>query len=154
MSRSALPIAIALFASAAVAQTPAQNVADAIKARQTHYKEIGKSMKGLSEELKAPSPSVPKVQGYARTLAVFGPQIGTWFPHGSGSEAGLKTAARAEIWARPQDFARAVDRFKVETAAFDATAQKGDLTAIRAAFPKLGGTCKGCHDDFRVKDKD
>ena len=142
------------LAAAALAQTPAQNAAESIKARQTHYKEIGKSAKGVFDELKKPQPSVPVIQGYAKTIAAYGPQIGAWFPKGTGSEAGVKTAARAEIWAKPQDFAKRVDAFKLETATFNAVAQKGDLNAIRAEAPKLGGTCKGCHDDFRVRDKD
>ncbi len=137
----------------ALAQTPAQKAADSIKARQTHYKEIGKSTKGVFDELKKSDPSVPAIQGYARTIAAYGPQIAAWFPKGTGSEAGVKTAARAEIWAKPQDFARRVDAFKVETATFNAVAQKGDLNAIKAEAPKLGATCKGCHEDFRVRDE-
>jgi cytochrome c556 len=149
----ALAVALAV-AAGAVAQTPAQNAADSIKARQTHYKEIGKSAKGVFDELKKPDPSVPTIQNYAKVIASYGPQIAAWFPKGTGSEAGVKTAARAEIWAKPQDFARRVDAFKVETATFNAVAQKGDLTAIKAEAPKLGATCKGCHDDFRVRDQD
>ena len=147
-------IAVCLAAGPpAEAQTPSQNAAAAITARQTHYKEIGKSTKGVFDELKKPEPSIPAIQGYARAIAVYGPQIGTWFPHGSGSEAGMKTAAKAEIWSKPQDFAKAVDGFKVETAAFYAVTQRGDLNAIRAEAPKLGATCKSCHEEFRVRDE-
>jgi cytochrome c556 len=134
------------------AQSPQQNAAEAIKARQTHYKEIGKSTKGVFDELKQPAPSVPAIQQYAKVIAAYGPQIATWFPHGTGSEAGLKTAAKAEIWAKPQEFARAVDGFKAESATFYAVAQKGDLNAIKAEAPKLGATCKNCHEQFRVRD--
>ena len=150
------PALIVLALSAALpamAQSPQQNAAASIQARQTHYKEIGKSTKGINDELKSAAPSVASIQRYARTIATYGPQITTWFPHGTGSEAGVKTAAKAEIWAKPQEFAKDANDFKLESAAFYATAQKGDLGAIKAEFPKLGATCKACHDEFRVRDE-
>ena len=140
-------------ATAAAAQSPQQNVAASIQARQTHYKEIGRSAKGINDELKSAAPSVPQIQAYAKTIAAYGPQIGTWFPHGTGSEAGVKTSARAEIWSKPDEFAKDVGAFKVESAAFYAVAQKGDLNTIRAEYPKLGETCKSCHQEFRVRDE-
>ena len=65
----------------------------------------------------------------------------------------MKTAAKAEIWAKPQEFAAKADAFKVESAAFYATTQRGDLAAIKAEFPKLGETCKSCHQEFRERDE-
>lgn len=160
MKRVIAPLAgFALLAAAGLAA--AQNgggggsgsAADAIHARQTHYKEIGRSMKGIMDQLHAPSPSVPAIQGYAKTIADYGPQIATWFPKGSGSTAGLKTAAKEEIWAKPQEFARQVDGFRLESAKFYAVTQHGDLDSIRAEAAKLGGACKSCHEEFRVRDE-
>lgn len=31
-------------------------------------------------------------------------------------------------------------------------AATGDVAAIGSQLGKLGGTCKGCHDDFKIKD--
>jgi cytochrome c556 len=30
-------------------------------------------------------------------------------------------------------------------------AATGDAAAVKEQFGKLGGTCKGCHDDFKMK---
>jgi cytochrome c556 len=128
----------------------AANVADSIKARQTHYKEIGKAMKAISDELKKSDPGIPIIQENASRMAQLAPQIQGWFPSGSGSEVGLKTAARAEIWSKPEQFRQAASAFVQESANLARIAQGGDLSAIRTAVPAVGKTCKGCHDQFRV----
>ena len=76
-----------------------------------------------------------------------------WFPAGSGPAPGLKTAAKAEIWAQPDKFAAARDAFVAEAAKFQVIAKSGDAAAIRAEVPKLGATCGGCHDHFREKEQ-
>jgi cytochrome c556 len=73
-----------------------------------------------------------------------------WFPAGSGPQPGVKTAAKPEIWTKPADFRRAQDAFIAQAAAFQNTANGGDVDAIRAGVRSLGATCKGCHDQFRV----
>jgi cytochrome c556 len=131
----------------------AANVADSIKARQTHYKEIGRAMKGINDELKAGSPNVQAIQGHATQLRTFAPQIQGWFPSGSGSEAGLKTRAKQEIWSDPEGFRRASEAFVNATERFHGVTQAGDVQAIRAAVPDLGASCKGCHDKFRAPEE-
>lgn len=134
------------------ASRQAANAADSIRARQSHYKKIGKAMKGINDELKKDSPSVATIQANAATINGFAPQVQGWFPSGSGSEAGLKTDARAEIWSRPDEFRQRAGKFVAAAATFNRTAQGGDLAAIRAGVKELGGTCKGCHEQFRVDD--
>lgn len=131
---------------------PAANAAESIRARQTHYKEIGKAMKGITDELKKDNPAVATIQANAATINRLAPQVQGWFPDGSGSEAGLKTEARAEIWSKPEEFKASTQKFITAAAAFHQTAQGGDLAAIQAGVKDLGGSCKGCHDQFRVED--
>jgi cytochrome c556 len=140
-------------ANATATAGTAANVADSIRARQTHYKEIGRAMKGISGEMKAASPSVQTIQQHAARLREFAPQIQGWFPSGSGSEAGLKTRAKQEIWSDPEGFRRAAGNFVTASEQFHAVAQRGDIEAIRAAVPELGAACKGCHDKFRAPEE-
>jgi cytochrome c556 len=128
------------------------NAAESIRARQSHYKKIGAAMKGISDELKKDAPSTPAIQTHAATIHQFAPQLQGWFPDGSGSEAGVKTEARAEIWSDPEGFKKRTAVFVSAAAAFNQIAQGGDLKAIRAGVKELGGTCKGCHEQFRVDD--
>lgn len=149
---SILAAAIAGFAAAgALAATPQMNATDSIKARQTHYKEIGASFKVINEELKKPAVDKAKVSAASAKLVAFAPQITGWFPKGSGSEAGLKTAAKAEIWSDPKGFKEQADAFVAQSKRFNGIVLNGDVAQMKQALPTLGGTCKSCHDRFRIK---
>jgi cytochrome c556 len=126
------------------------DIAAVMKARHEHYKEMGKAMKGIGDQLKAGSPSVESIQGHAALIAGFGPQILTWFPEGSGPETGIETRAKTEIWQDAATFRERAQAFEAESARFNQTAQSGDLEAIRAAVPALGKACSNCHDLFRA----
>ncbi len=143
-------------AAAADANTaaPAANPAEVIKAREAHYKEIGKAMKAIGDELKKSAPDVKVIQANAATIDRLAPQVPGWFPAGTGPEAGIKTEARAEIWTKPEEFSAAATNFATAARQFNATAQTGDIAAIGAAMKQLGGSCKGCHDKFRTEEKD
>lgn len=129
----------------------AANAAESIRTRQQHYKEIGRAMKSIGDELKKPSPDVAAIQAGAATIDRFAPQIQGWFPDGSGAEAGVETEARAEIWSRPEEFRQAAQRLADEAARFNAVAGSGDLAAIRDGVKALGGACKNCHEQFRAE---
>jgi cytochrome c556 len=141
-------------AEATNAAAPAADPAEVIKARQAHYKEIGKAMKAIGDELKKSAPDVAVIQANAATIDRLAPQVPSWFPAGSGPEAGVKTEARAEIWTKPEEFSTAAANFVTAARQFNATAQTGDVAAIGAAMKQLGGSCKGCHDKFRTEEKD
>ena len=124
-----------------------------MKARHDHYEEMGRAMKGINTELKAGSPDVAAIQRHAALIARYGPQILSWFPEGSGPEAG-RTRAKAEIWSDAATFRAAQQRMEQASGAFNRAAQSGDLGAIRAALPELGDSCKNCHDKFRGPERD
>ena len=151
--RAALTFAaVAALATGALAATPQMNVADSINARQTHYKEIGRSWKAITEELQKPAVDKALVVRNADTLALYAPQIGGWFPKGTGSEAGLKTGARAEIWSDPKGFLVQTAQFEERTRKFQAIAHNGDVAEMKTFAPQVGASCKSCHERFRVKD--
>jgi cytochrome c556 len=131
----------------------AANVAESIKARQTHYKQIGAAMKGIGDQLKAGSPDIEVLRQHAATMQTFAPQISGWFPEGTGSEAGLRTRAKAEIWSDPEGFRRASEQFVGAANGFHQAAATGDLAAIRAAAGPLGTSCRDCHDRFRAPEE-
>ncbi|WP_284734704.1 c-type cytochrome [Sphingosinicella terrae] len=133
---------------AAGAGTPT-DIAAVMRARHEHYEEMGDAMKGLGRELKASSPSVETIQRHAALIAGYGPQILTWFPEGSGPEAG-ETRAKAEIWSDAATFRERAQAFEAVSARFNQTAQTGNLDAIRAGMGELGNACKNCHDRFRA----
>jgi cytochrome c556 len=124
------------------------DIAAVMHARHEHYEEMGDAMKAIGTQLKSGSPDLAVVRRNAATIAQYGPQVLTWFPQGSGPEAG-KTRAKAEIWSDPQTFRQRAESFSTAAVAFEAAARNGDLAEIRAAHGELGNSCKNCHDRFR-----
>jgi cytochrome c556 len=66
------------------------------------------------------------------------------FPEGSG---GGDTRAKAEIWSDRAGFDKAMQEAQ---AAAGAMAAVTDEAAYMPAMKTLGGTCKGCHDKYRL----
>jgi len=152
MKRIPLWISASLILAASAGAVAAADMASVIQARQANYKQIVKASKGIYDALNGPAPQIQLIQGYAHTLDTLAPQVPSWFPAGSGPEAGVKTGAKPDIWARPAEFHADAAAFAAEAHKFDQVAASGDLAAIRGEFPNLGKTCKTCHDSFRQKD--
>ena len=130
-----------------------QAPADIIKARQQHLKDVGKAAKAISDQLKSGMPDKAVVQTNAADIARILKDLPTWFPKGTGPEAGVKTAAKPEIWAQPADFRKAYDTAQDAADKFVETAATGDAKAEMTGFMSLGMSCGGCHKPFRVKEE-
>ena len=124
----------------------------AIKDRQDFYKDLGKSMKGLFEELKSSSPNAAELKKFSAAIDTAAPKVTTLFPAGTGPEAGVKTGAKAEIWQKPDEFKKDAADMVAAAHALNVAAQSGDTAAVKDAAGKLGETCKGCHQTFREKE--
>ena len=144
---TAAAMVITLTAGAALGQ----GVADVIKARQAGYKAQGAAFKKMGDELKKGDPDIAVIRASAKVLADTSKNQYRWFPKGSGPEAGVKTAAKAEIWTNAAGFTAAQKAFEAEAGKLNAAAAKGDLGAIRPQAGAAAKTCGGCHDKFRVK---
>ncbi|MEY4749443.1 MAG: hypothetical protein RIQ60_1657 [Pseudomonadota bacterium] len=68
----------------------------------------------------------------------------------AGTDTG-DTKAKPEIWKEADKFKAAATKMQDAVAKLAAVAKGGDKGAIKAAFGEAGGTCKGCHDDYRNK---
>src|ERR1700712_4891700 len=138
-------LAIAVTATAAWAATPAETVA----ARQNNFKQIGRAQKAISDELKKPSPDIALIRTSTQVLAGLAPQVHHWFPRGSGVESGAKTGALPAIWQQTPLFNTRAAQFATAARGLQRAAASGNADQIKAAFPAVGGACKGCHDTFK-----
>lgn len=139
-------LAIAAISGAAMAQTAAQK---AVSARQAGYKQMGAAFKAINDELKAGSPDTKAITANAAKMRDLSTQAPNWFPRGSGPEAGVKTKAKANIWAEPAKFTTAMASLRTESAKLHTVAASGDVNAIRAQVRAVGASCGGCHKPFR-----
>ena len=63
------------------------------------------------------------------------------------------TEALPAIWTDADGFAAAVQALQTESAALIEAANGDDFDAFKAQFGKVGGTCGGCHDGYRLDDE-
>lgn len=152
-------VAAAMFAGAALAHddmgtVPNTPAGKAIAARHQGFKQLGGAFKAIFDQVKSSSPDKAVILANAQKANSVAGQVGTWFPKGSGPEAGVKTSAKPQIWSDPQGFAAAVQKLQAETGKLQQVAAAGDMAAIKAQVQATGGACKNCHDKFRVPDKD
>ena len=120
---------------------------DVIDAREKGMKTIAASFKTIRE-----SDDIEAVKEAAATMDELASDVGMWFPAGSGPGAGVETDALAAIWTEPVEFTAAVAKLKAATTSASAAAQTGELAAVKATIPAIGGSCKGCHDAFKAED--
>lgn len=141
--------AIACLTAVAAAQTPARTPAELIRNRQAGYKQMLASFRVLFDQSKAGEPSVEAIRTHAANVARIAPNVGGWFPPGTGPETGVPTRAKAEIWANQADFRQRSAALVVAARQVEAAARAGNVEAFRAAFPALRQTCSDCHDRYR-----
>lgn len=146
---AAMPLLAFAVTSCGNPDTPAGRAADA---RHESFEQIGDAMKAIADQLKASTPDIAKIQTAAATINGFAPKVASWFPAGSGPDDGIKTDALQTVWTKPEEFKQASVKFVEEAAKFDALAKAGDIAALGEGMKGLGGSCKGCHDQFREKE--
>jgi cytochrome c556 len=144
----ALGVGAAVAAGGAMAQSAG---AQAVAARQANFKQLGGAFKSLNDQLKAGKPDLAVIKASAQKMRDLAAQEATWFPAGSGPEAGVKTGARPEIWSDAAGFAAAVKLLQAETTKLAAVAASGDLAAVKAQVQPTGKACSNCHDKYRLK---
>ena len=149
-----LPIAIAsaamLAAASVAANVSAPQAAQIMHDRHEGMENIGDAFKALHREFDSSSAFVPTVRTSAGRIATLSRKASGWFPVGTGPEVG-KTGAKPEIWQNPQDFAAKLSAFQRAAQVLNAAAASGDLDLAKARFVDLGGTCKACHDKYRLE---
>ena len=148
-----------LFVGIAIAAAVSTVVADEdfdpqpiIEGRQSALRDIGAAFKGINDEFKKSSASLPLIRQYARQIDDLSRQQQRWFPAGTGRESDIETAARPEIWRQPTQFKAGQAAFREQVEKLVQVAAGDDLAAIRSQAQVLGKACKSCHDRFREKD--
>ena len=122
-----------------------------IEVRQKNLKELGASMKTVSDQLKNGAPSLDAIRPAVQTIKSHAPDLASWFPEGTGPEAGIETEALTKIWEDPAGFQAAHQRLVAESHKLSDVATGEDFAAIGAQVGAVGGACKNCHDSFRLK---
>ena len=144
----ARPLRAAILSAALLASGAQAADEGAAEYREAIFEAIGGHMSAMVGIIKGEVPHPQDLALHAKGIAALAPVTQHIFPADSYIEGGH---AKAEIWSDPETFAERRQNFLEAAAAIGAVADSGDQAAFMGAFKTLGGTCKGCHDDFRAK---
>jgi len=134
----------------AVPVIAAAGTATSIKARVAAYRALGEAFKGVNDTVRRGDPSSVAMRRYVSPIRKAAKEQYRWFPKGSGAGKGVKTAAKANIWSDSRGFRAAQIAFAAQSAALQRAVAGGNARTIRSEARKLGGTCKSCHDTYRM----
>ncbi|MBA2673465.1 cytochrome c [Ramlibacter sp.] len=145
---ASLAIAAAACALAAPASAQFAKPEDAIKYRQSalfvmaqHFGRIGAMANGrVPYDAKAAVDNAEVVADMAKL---------PWAGFGPGTDKGLSTKAKPEIWSEQARFKEHSDKMIAETGKLLVAAKTNNLDTLKAAFQSTAGSCKTCHDAFR-----
>lgn len=122
---------------------------DQIKARQAEMKANGKAMGVLVPMIKGEAlydaAAVKASLDEITALEKVSDEIKAW-DASSKDGATVETYAKPEIWAEGSKFG---EKYKAWVDARAALVATTDEASFKAAFPALGASCKGCHEEFR-----
>lgn len=145
-SRLAVPLLIcgALVAGAAAAA----DAEDVIKYRQASMKALGGHATAMAQIVRGKVPFSARLEGHAQAAAALTRDLPALFPE--GSDFG-ETDAKPEVWKKRAEFEKVSGDAGKAAESLVAAVRSGDKAAVGKAFDGLSQTCKGCHEDFRVK---
>ena len=138
-------VASLVVALAVGGATVAVVAADAFQDRHMAMEAVGDAMKSLAAIAKKEAPfDAAVVKTSATTIAENLEKASSLFPAGSG---GGESRAKPEIWTDAAGFEAGM---KDAHAAAVALQSVSDEAAYRPALGALGGSCKSCHDKYRL----
>ena len=83
---------------------------------------------------------------HAQAMANIATVVPGVFPKGSGEG---KTKALSAIWDEPDKFKVGMEKFVEAANGMAEATASDDMSAVGPAIKALGGSCKGCHDNFK-----
>jgi cytochrome c556 len=138
--------ALASVGAAAQFQKPE----DAIKYRQSALTVMANHLGRVGAMAQGKAPFDAKAAADNAAIVVTMSKL-PWVAFGEGTDKGLPTRAKPEVWKEGAKFKDLQSKMMAEAEKFEATAKGGNLDAIKAAVSQLGAACKACHDDFRAE---
>ncbi len=157
-----VPLAASLAVLAACAgEAPAEGEGETAAAseepavigqRQENFEGIGDAFKAIRGQLEGGSPDLAVIGTSASDINTRAQAITGYFPEGTSVEDGFDTEALPAIWEKPEEFETAAQNLVEASATLASLAESGDAAAVVEQVKEMGGTCKACHDNFRVDD--
>ena len=131
-----------------------ESPSDIIAMRHDRLKDLGVQAKAIGAQMKSGTLDRSIMTEAAKKIAATARELPTWFPKGTGPDSGVKTLAKPEIWAQPDDFKTVAEAFPPEADKLVEVVASGDAAAIGAQLRATGKACHDCHKTFRTDPPD
>ena len=147
----ALALVATLVAGSALAQVKPE---DAIKYRQSGYAFMGWNMGRIKANIDGAYNKEEVVKAANAIQAIANSGMGALYLPGTDKGKGWKdTRVKPELFTDKEGVGKVATNFVQQANEMAKVAAAGDAAAAKAQFGKLGESCKGCHDKFRVDEK-
>lgn len=125
---------------------------DAIKFRQSGYGFMAWNMGRIKANVEGQYNKEEVIKAANAIQAIANSGMGALYPQGSDKGTGWEaTRVKPEFFTNKEGVTKVAMAFNKEANEMAKVAASGDAAAVGAQLGKLGGTCKGCHDDFKAK---
>ena len=148
-SKLLLALLTICFAGGAAAQMKPE---DAIKFRQSGYGFMAWNMGRIKANVEGSYNKEEVIKAATAIQAIANSGMGALYVPGSDKGTGWEaTRAKPEIFTDKENVGKLAMAFNKEANEMAKVAANGDAAAVGTQLGKLGGTCKGCHDDYKAK---
>ena len=138
------------LATALPAAAQFQKPEDAIKYRQAAFTVMANHFGRIGAMAQGRVPFDAKAAADNAAIVVTMSKL-PWVAFGEGTDKGMPTRAKPEIWKDSAKVKDLAEKMQAEAVKFEAAAKSGNLDSIKAAVGDLGKACKACHDDYRAE---
>lgn len=147
---TAVGLSLAILSTGAMAQMKPE---DAIKNRQSGYKFMAWNMGRIKANLAGEYNKDEVIQAANVIQAIANSGMGKLFVPGSDKGTGWKkTEVKPELFTDKEGVAEVGKAFNEAANEMAKVAATGDAAAVKVQFGKLGESCKGCHEKYKMKD--
>ena len=144
-------LSLSLAAGSAVAQVKPD---DAIKFRQSGFTFMAWNMARIKANVDGTYNKDEVIKAANAIQAVANSGMGALYLPGTDKGKGWKdTRVKPELFTDKEGVGKVATNFVQQANEMAKVAAAGDAAAAKAQFGKLGESCKGCHDKFRVDEK-
>ena len=142
---TALALGVTAFIMPATAHEPGTYESPMVEKRVKRFKQSGADIQAVFKK-HLPAGDYAAIEAAALRMAAWGDEMPDAFPAGSRS-----VGADDALWDNFPDFKAKSEAMAEASRALKAAAGSGDKVSVAAAAKRVGGTCKSCHDSYRIK---
>lgn len=144
-------LSFAIISGAALAEMKPE---DAITFRQSGYKFMAWNMVRIKANVDSQFNKDEVVQAANVIQAIANSGMGKLYLPGTDKGKGWKdTEVKPELFSDKEGVGKVASAFRDAANEMAKVAATGDAAAVKAQFGKLGESCKGCHEKYRVEEK-